>query len=108
MLSYPETLAVQFEDWLKARETANHQWELPEDGSLATLVALWMQDTTSARATTYDAFIRAVVLLVAEAARGNLHYDLDGVSTTVTIPTGSASWWMLEPMEFEATRHRAE
>jgi hypothetical protein len=108
MLTHPETLVVSFHEWLNDHEHGLDPFEAPADGNLAQLIAIWMQEGGADRAATHDAFLRFVALVVAEAAAGHLTVDADGeaVGTRVRIPTRSADWWMLEPMEFEAARSR--
>lgn len=109
IMTYPEMLAFAFVEWMlieQEESTKGQRSELPSDGDLPTMIAIWMQDTHANGAATYDAFMRAVVLIVAGAAAGALSYDVNGQHVKVTIPKEPLAWWMLEPTEFEAIKSR--
>jgi hypothetical protein len=105
MLTHPEAIVDNFRDWLIACETDSAASDLPADGDLAMLVGAWMMDGGAAYAVDYSAFIRAVLLIVAAAAQGRVYYMAAGEARVDAVaPDNAHSWWMLEPMEFEAAR----
>ena len=107
-LTHPETLAEQFGDWLDDPVHGLSRHEVSAETNIAELVTIWMQDGGADRVATYDAFLRFVVLVIAEVAVGRLTVRVEGQDELLrpSIPTSSAEWWMLEPMEFEAARSR--
>lgn len=98
MLTHVEGLVEDFMEWHETSRQGDATWELPEDGNLALTIAIWIQDRGARKAGTHEALLRAVVLLLAEAANGKLSLE------TISIPRGAAPWWMLEHTEFVAAR----
>jgi len=109
MLSHVDYVANHFAEWL-TRQQDQKSDELEPQTSLADLVAMWMTDGGARVAVTYDALLRAVVVIVGEAAAGAMSFELSEESTEVhpVIPTSSHDWWMLEPTEFEAVKNLGE
>lgn len=103
MLTHPEFLAVKFGDWLTAA-ALHPDIDFPADGNVAELIAIWMHDGGATVAGSLEALMRAVVLIIASACRGELGYEVDGSYRPVAVPLGDASWWMLTHIEFDAAR----
>lgn len=107
-LTHPEFLVQCFDEYLDVEEQAGR---LGPNDDLADLIAGWMMDEAD-RMATHDAFLRAVVLIVARAADEPVMYscarnpDQEPITVTAEVPTDGGSWWMLEPMEFLAAPAR--
>ena len=102
VLSHIDYVANHFAEWLTDQEERKSD-ELEVQTSVADLVGMWMMDGGASAAVTYDAFLRAVVVIAGEASSGRVSFEpYDGTERVYpSIPTTSHDWWMLEPIEFE-------